>query len=280
MKKILLCALTLFAMVLLPCIALWLVGAGWQVIAFLLLCVFALTVFFSLFSVNYAILMTDTRLLHATGSDAERWLLAQVASLAEAAGTPVPLLGILPMQGVNAYSVGWSASRSLVGVSEGVLLHADETAIRAMLARQIQFIANGDAAALTMMQAVMNACVFFWAQCARYVITMVGVKSVSVVDGVYTAFAFSLQGVGIGARFLVMLFTRFSIFRADAGLPEHVSPQAIMPLLSQLANQKASACLLPDTLAPLGFYPKGSTSVLLNWPPEITARTNGLSDSR
>lgn len=285
MKKVSLCLLTLVAMLLCPGIVLYWFTQDGVVLGAVFLIALLATLLFSIFATDYAILMSDTRLVHSSGSDAERWLLAQVSQLSEAMGVVPPALGIVPIQGVNAYSVGWRRARSLVGISEGVLLQCDEAAIRALLARQIQVIASGDTAVLTMMQAVLNVGVFCWAQCARVWVMAAGIRRDSITEAVYAKVVLGLQWLTAGAGVLLGVFTRASVLRADVGesandalkqLADLPYKERIGTLLMQLGEQEKTASKLPDPLATLAFYPEGATGVSFGGSPEIVTRQQAL----
>jgi len=151
-----------------------------------------------------------------------RELVQTVSRLAEAAGIPMPEVGIYPSDEVNAFATGPSKSRSLVAVSAGLLQRMRREEVEGVLGHEIAHIANGDMVTMTLLQGVINAFVMFLARVIAFGI-----------DQAMRDRSNGRGGLGFMGQFVVIMllqtvfmalgmiviaaFSRYREYRADAG---------------------------------------------------------------
>ena len=80
-------------------------------------------------------------------------LVSIVTNHAIAAGVPIPAVGVIPHNALNAFACGLSKSHSTVVVTQGLLNALDDDELSAVIAHEIAHIMNGD----MQMMAVANA---------------------------------------------------------------------------------------------------------------------------
>ena len=90
--------------------------------------------------------------------------------LTQAAGIPMPEVGVYQSDDINAFATGPSKSRSLVAVSSGLLSKLDRPEVEGVLGHEITHIANGDMVTMTLLQGVVNAFVMFLARVLAFVV--------------------------------------------------------------------------------------------------------------
>lgn len=149
------------------------------------------------------------------GSPSEETLVRMVHGLASSAGlTVMPEVGIYDSPEMNAFATGPTRSRSLVAVSTGLLRSMDRREVEGVLAHEIAHVANGDMVTMALMQGVVNSFVFFITRLVA--ITMSRDSKNSRLT--QTLLVFLLQIVlSLLGSMLVMWFSRYREFRADAG---------------------------------------------------------------
>jgi heat shock protein HtpX len=151
----------------------------------------------------------------------ERWLVDTVAQQARRAGIGMPEVGIFEASEPNAFATGMSKNSALVAVSTGLLQHMDANEVEAVLGHEISHVANGDMVTLGLLQGVVNTFVYFFATIAGHVIDRVVFRSEDDRGGYGPAY-YITQFVAqillsILATMIVMWFSRWREFRADAG---------------------------------------------------------------
>ena len=217
-------------------------------------------------------------------NQAEKWLLDTVAELAERAGIGMPEVGIFPAQQSNAFATGWNKNDALVAVSEGMLQRFNADEIRAVLAHEIGHVANGDMVTLSLIQGVVNTFVIFAAR---------------VVGGVLDAFLrrdgqgglgfgyFIVVIVaeiifGIAASTIVMWFSRFREYRADAAGAQLADRQGMIRALQRLKAEYEVPNQMPDSLVAFGInsgVKRGLASLFRSHPP-LDDRIAALQEQR
>lgn len=151
-------------------------------------------------------------------NEIEQWLLNTVRRQADKAGIKMPEVGIYEAPEINAFATGMSRNSSLVAVSSGLLRGMTRDEAEAVLGHEISHVANGDMVTLTLIQGVVNTFVMFL---ARVIGSIVDKAVLGNRDGRglgYFAIVFVLEIVfGLFASMIVMYFSRWREFRADAG---------------------------------------------------------------
>ncbi len=218
----------------------------------------------------------------------QRWgaLVRKVHEIARRAGLKeMPEVGVFDSTVINAFATGRSRKNSLVAVSTGLLHKMREDEIEGVLAHEVAHIANGDMVTMALLQGVINAFVMFLARVVAYAIasSMRGNnrEENSPVGGLsYMITVFVLEIVfGIIASVVVMKFSRWREYRADAGSATLVGKDKMIAALVAL---KRDFSLMQETeMKPaaqtMSISSKGSFMKLFSSHPDLDERIRALS---
>ncbi|MFA5631166.1 MAG: protease HtpX [Porticoccaceae bacterium] len=259
-------------------------GVGMNLTSLLIMCAifgFAGSFISLLLSKTMAKMGTRTRIIDKPASAEERWLVETVADLARKANIGMPEVGIFPAQQSNAFATGWNRNKALVAVSEGLMQRFDRDEVRAVLAHEIGHVANGDMVTLTLIQGVLNTFVMFFARIIGSVIDRVVFKNERGHGVGYFMIVMVLQVVlGILASIIVMWFSRWREFRADAAGAELASRQSMIRALQKLQAETQAHVpnQMPDTLTAFGISAgwKETVSKLFMTHPPLDVRIEAL----
>ncbi len=216
---------------------------------------------------------SGTQVIEQPRTPEERWLLETVADLAKKAGIGMPEVGIFPAQQSNAFATGWNKDKALVAVSEGLLHRFDKDEVRAVLAHEIGHVANGDMITLTLVQGVLNTFVMFFARIIGSVIDRAVFKNERGHGIGYFVIVVVLQVVlGILASIIVMWFSRWREFRADAAGAHLAGRGAMIGALQRLQaeTQAHMPNQMPDTLTAFGIssgWKQHASKLFMTHPP-------------
>ena len=220
---------------------------------------------------------TGAQVITQPQNEAERWLLATVQRQAQAAGIGMPEVAVYDAPEMNAFATGMSRNSSLVAVSTGLLRSMDRDQVEAVLGHEISHVANGDMVTLTLIQGVLNTFVIFLAR-------IIG----SLVDGALRGNRDDDSGGGLGyfitvtvmqlllgflASLIVMWFSRWREFRADAGGASLAGRQKMVSALERLSAGHGENSL-PQAVAAFGI--SGHFGKLLASHPPIEERIAAL----
>ena len=217
-------------------------------------------------------------------NQAERWLLDTVAELAEKAGIGMPDVGIFPATQSNAFATGWNKNDALVAVSEGMLQRFNADEIRAVLAHEIGHVANGDMVTLSLIQGVVNTFVIFAARVVGSVLDAFlrrdGQGGLGF--GYYIVVIVAEIIFGIAASTIVMAFSRFREYRADAAGAQLADRQSMIRALQRLKAEYEVPNQMPDSLVAFGINSgvrHGLASLFRSHPP-LDDRIAALQEQR
>ncbi|HEX4869852.1 MAG TPA: protease HtpX, partial [Moraxellaceae bacterium] len=195
---------------------------------------------------------TGARVIEVPANEAEAWLLNTVRRQAEVAGIGMPEVAIYDSPDVNAFATGMSRNKSLVAVSTGLLRNMTRAEAEAVLAHEVSHVANGDMVTLTLIQGVVNTFVIVLARLIGNFVDKVLLKNE---EGTGPAFFITTivaeLVLGILASIIVMWFSRYREFRADAGGARLTSRQDMAAALRRL--QRIHSEPLPEGMAALGI---------------------------
>ena len=215
------------------------------------------------------------------GAD-EQWLLDTVRHHAQNAGIGVPDVALYDAPEMNAFATGMSKNHALVAVSTGLLRSMNRDQISAVLGHEITHVANGDMVTMALIQGVLNTFVMFLARVIGGIIdsAMQGDRESNRGGGIgYFVIVMLLQFVfGILATIIVMWFSRWREFRADAGGARLGSRASMISALQTLAgNQDASS--LPKAVQAFGISGQGGVTRLFMSHPPIEERIAALRNA-
>ena len=196
----------------------------------------------------------------------EVWLLDVVQRQAQAAGIRMPEVGIF--EGApNAFATGWNKNDALVAVSTGLLQTMNRDEVEAVMAHEISHVANGDMVTLTLIQGVINTFVVFLSRIIGHFVDRVVFKVESGHGPAFWITSLVTQFVlGILASIIVMWFSRWREYRADAGGAGLAGRQKMISALRRL-QQVNDPQPLPDEMAAFGISGAGLKELFASHPP-------------
>ncbi|EGG94278.1 heat shock protein HtpX [gamma proteobacterium IMCC1989] len=199
---------------------------------------------------------TKTRIIETPATEQERWLVNTVAELAKKANIGMPEVGIFPAPESNAFATGWNKNKALVAVSEGLLQRFSRDEVRAVMAHEIGHVANGDMITLSLIQGVVNTFVMFFARIFGHFVDRVILKNERGHGiGFYVATFAAEMVLAVLASIIVMKFSRYREFRADAAGAHLADKRSMIGALNRLlSEQKAQVpSSMPDTFQAFGI---------------------------
>ena len=165
-----------------------------------------------------AIRSMGVRVIEQPASPREQWLLDTMGSLAQRAGVAMPTVGLFASPQPNAFATGARRDHALVAVSSGLLAGMDAAQIEAVLGHEITHVANGDMVTLALIQGVLNTFVVLLSWIVGSIVDRSILRDNQGRGIGYMATVWITQIVlGLFATMLVMWFSRWREFRADAG---------------------------------------------------------------
>ncbi|MBR0056771.1 MAG: protease HtpX [Kiritimatiellae bacterium] len=212
---------------------------------------------------------TGARVIDGTEGEAEAWLVATVADLANRAGVKCPEVAIYEGE-PNAFATGAFRNSALVAVSTGIMRSMTRNELRAVLGHEMSHVVNGDMVTMSLLQGILNACVLFLA----YVIGYLAEGALSGRDGrrrrggggiAYLVRALLRLVLGLAASLVVYAFSRHREYGADAGSARLLgSPSDMIAALRRLGNLQPG--VLPDSLKAMGFGGKSMRGLFATHP--------------
>ena len=158
------------------------------------------------------------RVIEEPANADEHRLLQTVRRLAGSAGIGMPEVGVFSSDQPNAFATGMSRSKALVAVSTGLLRSMNEEEVEAVLGHEITHVANGDMVTMGLLQGVVNTFVIFLSRILGYVLDRALFGNERGLGPAYYLTTIAAQiFLSILATIIVMAFSRWREFRADAG---------------------------------------------------------------
>lgn len=199
----------------------------------------------------------------------EEWLLTTVNRLARDAGIKMPEVAIFDDASPNAFATGAFKNDALVAVSTGLLTTMNEDEIEAVLGHEIGHVANGDMVTLTLIQGVVNTFVVFLSRIIGYVVDGFLNKNNEERSGpgigYYVASMVAEIFLGILASIIVMAFSRYREFRADAA-GARLAGRGKMIAALQALQRSHDEPHLPETVKAFGINGKGMMALFSTHP--------------
>lgn len=204
----------------------------------------------------------------------EQWLVDTVRRQAESAGIGMPEVAIYDSPEINAFATGANRNNALVAISSGLLRQMTADEAEAVLGHEISHVANGDMVTLTLIQGVLNTFVYFF---ARVVAQMINRGNNNAFVYIMTVMAF--QAIfGVLASIIVMAFSRYREFRADAGGANLASREKMIAALKRLQSNQAES-QLDGQLTAFGISGKRAMTELFMSHPPLEKRIAALEHS-
>lgn len=218
-------------------------------------------------------------IIESPQSQTEQWLLATVTRQAQAAGIGMPEVGIFDAPESNAFATGMNKNNALVAVSTGLLHNMNADEVEAVIGHEISHVANGDMVTMSLMQGVVNTFVYFFATIIGHVVDRTVFKTErGYGPAYYITQTLAQMALGFLASLLVMWFSRYREFRADAGGASLAGRGKMISALQAL-QRGHEAPELPGQLAAFGINGGGIRKLLMTHPP-LEERIAALQNSR
>jgi heat shock protein HtpX len=209
----------------------------------------------------------------------EQWLIEIVARQARQVGIGMPEVGIFQTPESNAFATGMSRDSALVAVSTGLLQNMNPDEVEAVVGHEISHVANGDMVTMALMQGVVNTFVYFFATVIGHVVDRAVFKTERGYGPAYYITQMVAQVVlGILASMLVMWFSRYREFKADAGGANLAGREKMIAALRAL-QRGHEAEDLPGQLAAFGINGGGMSKLFMSHPP-LEERIAALQNNR
>lgn len=209
----------------------------------------------------------------------EQWLLGIVTRQAQQAGIGMPEVGIFQASEPNAFATGANRNNALVAVSTGLLQSMNADEVEAVVGHEISHVANGDMVTMALMQGVVNTFVYFFATIIGHIVDRVVFKTERGYGPAYYITQIVAQiALSILASMLVMWFSRYREFRADAGGAKLAGRQKMISALQALQRSHEPA-QLPGELAAFGINGGGVRRLFMSHPP-LEERIEALKNQR
>lgn len=212
---------------------------------------------------------TGAHVIENPSNPTESWLLSTVRRQAEGAGIGMPEVAIYDAPEMNAFATGATRNSALVAVSTGLLQQMSQEEVEAVLAHEVSHVANGDMVTMTLLQGVMNTFVIFLARVVGTVVdrAISGNRDNGGGGIAYFLIVMVLQVVlGLLASIVVMAFSRWREFRADAGSARLSSKQKMISALERLGQGRGENSL-PSAIQAFGIAGGGMRKLFSSHPP-------------
>ncbi|MCJ8350092.1 protease HtpX [Moritella sp.] len=210
----------------------------------------------------------------------EHWLLETVARQAKQAGIGMPDVAIYDAAEMNAFATGAKRDAALIAVSTGLLAQMTRDEAEAVVAHEINHVANGDMITMALMQGVVNTFVIFL---SRIIANAVSGFTSSDEEGegeggsfmTYFIVSMALEMLfGFLASFLTMWFSRQREFKADSGAAKLVGKEKMIAALERLKTSQETQ--LEGSMLAFGITGKKTMMELLMSHPPLQNRINAL----
>lgn len=183
----------------------------------------------------------------------ESWLVETVRRHAQAAGIGTPEVGVFQSPEMNAFATGARRNHALVAVSTGLLGNMTRNEADAVIGHEISHVANGDMVTLALIQGVVNTFVIFFSRVIGNIVDKVVFKSERGNGPAFWITTMIAEVIlGILASLIVMWFSRYREFRADAGGAHLAGRENMIGALQRLMQRHAETPL-PDKMAAFGI---------------------------
>ncbi len=224
------------------------------------------------------------QLIERPRNSSEEWLLREVKSLSEKAGVGMPEVGIFQSEQSNAFATGWNRNNALVAVSTGLLSRFERDETRAVLAHEIGHVANGDMITLTLIQGVINTFVMFFSRVIGHTVDRVVFKTERGHGiGYYITTIIAEVILAVLASIIVMWFSRWREFRADAAGASLAGRGAMISALARLKAEQEKPSDMPASIAAFGIrdggFKQGLMKLFMTHPP-LEERIAALKNAR
>ncbi len=216
------------------------------------------------------------QVITAPSNATEQWLFNTVQRQAQQAGIGMPEVAIYDSPEINAFATGWNRDSALVAVSTGLMNNMTPDEAEAVLGHEVSHVANGDMITLTLIQGVVNTFVFFFSRIIGYLVDRMVFKVERGTGPAFFIVSLIAQLVlGVLANMIVMWFSRYREFHADAGGASLAGRHKMIAALERLKLNHEEAAL-PKSVAAFGISGGSAISKLFMTHPPLEERIEAL----
>jgi len=196
---------------------------------------------------------TGAQVVEVPSNTTERWLVDTVKRQADKAGIGMPEVAIYDAPEINAFATGWNKNSALIAVSTGLLQNMTQDEAEAVLGHEVSHVANGDMVTLTLIQGVVNTFVIFLSRVVGFLVDRMLLKNErGHGPGFWITTIVAELVLGILASIIVMSFSRYREFRADAGGASLAGRNKMIAALERLKLNHEQPAQLPDAVKAFG----------------------------
>jgi len=196
---------------------------------------------------------TGAQVVEVPSNTTERWLVDTVKRQADKAGIGMPEVAIYDAPEINAFATGWNKNSALIAVSTGLLQNMTQDEAEAVLGHEVSHVANGDMVTLTLIQGVVNTFVIFLSRVVGFLVDRMLLKNErGHGPGFWITTIVAELVLGILASVIVMWFSRYREFRADAGGASLAGRNKMIAALERLKLNHEQPAQLPDAVKAFG----------------------------
>ncbi|HEY8967167.1 MAG TPA: protease HtpX [Candidatus Methylacidiphilales bacterium] len=225
----------------------------------------------------------DIQVIENPQDETEEWLVETVRRQAAKVGVAMPEVGIYDSPEVNAFATGPSRGNALVAVSSGLLRIMTREEVEGVLAHEMTHVSNGDMVTMTLLQGVLNTFVVFLSYIIGFAVDN-AMKSDRDRDrgpglGFMIGQFISQICLGILASLVVLAFSRWREYRADAGAARIEGKESMIAALERLKRITESDFVIDDrspALASFKINGKPSTTSIWADHPSLDDRIEAL----
>lgn len=220
-----------------------------------------------LLSKSMAKMSMSVHVIETPQNNIERWLIGAVRDQAKRAGISTPEVGIFDHPSPNAFATGWNRNAALVAVSTGLLEQMDRGEVEAVLAHEVSHAANGDMVTLSLIQGVVNTFVIFLSRIVGFLVDRLVFRVERGHGPAFWIVSLVAELVfGILAMAIVMWFSRWREYRADAGGAALAGRKNMISALKRLQRAHESPPL-PDEMRAVAFNAGRVQAIFASHPP-------------
>jgi len=197
---------------------------------------------------------TGAQVVEVPSNTTERWLVDTVKRQADKAGIGMPEVAIYDAPEINAFATGWNKNSALIAVRTGLLQNMTQDEAEAVLGHEVSHVANGDMVTLTLIQGVVNTFVIFLSRVVGFLVDRMLLKNErGHGPGFWITTIVAELVLGILASIIVMWFSRYREFRADAGGASLAGRNKMIAALERLKLNHEQPAQLPDAVKSFGI---------------------------
>jgi heat shock protein HtpX len=220
------------------------------------------------------------QVIEVPSNQTERWLVDTVKRHADKAGIGMPEVAIYDAPEINAFATGWNRNSSLVAVSSGLLQNMTQDEADAVLGHEVTHVANGDMVTLALVQGVLNTFVIFLSRVIGFIVDRAVFKVERGVGPAFYVTSIIAQLVlGVLASMIVMWFSRYREFRADAGGAALSGREKMIAALERLKANQEQPAQLPEAVKAFGISDGGGMMRLFMSHPPLDERIAALREA-